>query len=541
VITAHQLGIAVDTLRSLPPDMLNGDIPQTLSHPHRSRDFLARSAGVTVIIDRLFEFKPVSVPGEVIWPGLEPELFGPRAPDEELKRELGIRDEEFVAVYHGNSHPSNTREMRSLYLAVTALNRRGFPLRLVRLGRDYVDFLGDELSMVKEHVISQGFVPRTQLGRYLSLADVLVQPGRADAFNDYRLPGKLPEFLSSGRPVVLPASNIGRYLHDGQDCVLLRKGNALEIAWSVERLLESPSLRKRIGEAGHAFATQNFNWSRSARKLKRFYEHVLHRLSAPIPEHTLVLERVAARYRSFRPPELSYGTVSDYCDSADHLPLLATINQDMKDVQRPWVFKAILGTLPKGSRLLEIGAGQPIVADLLARLGYDVWVIDPYDGRDGGPTGANEMRGTYPGVNIVQGIFPIDLNPAATGTFDGIYSISVLEHVPMDQIDEVCSGIRRFLKPDGLTIHAIDHVLKGNGDADHLARLKRIVSELDLDTRDLENLLMRLTEDIDTYFLSAESHNRWRGSTSYDEFPMRRCVSIQLCVRAAGRPTPVTA
>ena len=34
----------------------------------------------------------------------------------------------------------------------------------------------------------------------------------------------------------------------------------------------------------------------------------------------------------------------------------------------------------------------------------------------------------------------------------------------------------------------------------------------------------------EAYFLSAESHNRWRGAVPYDEFPMRRCVSIQLCV-----------
>jgi glycosyltransferase involved in cell wall biosynthesis/2-polyprenyl-3-methyl-5-hydroxy-6-metoxy-1,4-benzoquinol methylase len=541
LITANQLGIPVEVLRSMSPETLNGNVPQTLSHPHRSRDFLARSSGVTVIIDRLLEFKPDSLPGEVIWPGLDSDLLAPRPRDAPLRRELGINDDEFVAVYHGNSHPTNMREMRSLYLAVAALNRRRFPLRLVRLGRDYVDFLGDELSIVNDHVVSQGFVPRAELGRYLSLADVLVQPGRSDPFNDYRLPGKLPEFLSTGRPVVLPASNIGRYLHDGEDCILLRKGHALEIACSVERLLENPLLRERIGERGRIFAQQNFSWPRSAGKLKHFYELVLHRLSAQTPEDTLILERLGRRYQSFAPPELSYATVADYCDSADHLPALAMISQDMKDVQRPWVFKAVLGTLRRGSTLLEIGAGQPIVADLLARLGYDVWVIDPYDGRDGGPADPDAMRATYPRVRIVEGVFPTDLDTGAISTFDGIYSISVLEHVSIEQIDEVCSGIRQFLKPGGVTIHAIDHVLQGNGDAVHRARLKRIVSGLNLDTRDLDELLVRLAGDVETYFLSAESHNRWRGPRPYNEFPMRRCISIQACVRTDERQTQPTA
>jgi hypothetical protein len=39
---------------------------------------------------------------------------------------------------------------------------------------------------------------------------------------------------------------------------------------------------------------------------------------------------------------------------------------------------------------------------------------------------------------------------------------------------------------------------------------------------------VRLDSDPDAYFLSAESHNRWRGSLPYDHFPMRRCVSIHV-------------
>ena len=33
----------------------------------------------------------------------------------------------------------------------------------------------------------------------------------------------------------------------------------------------------------------------------------------------------------------------DYCDSVERLPLLATASRDLKDVQRPWALKAILG------------------------------------------------------------------------------------------------------------------------------------------------------------------------------------------------------
>jgi len=41
----------------------------------------------------------------------------------------------------------------------------------------------------------------------------------------------------------------------------------------------------------------------------------------------------------------------------------------------------------------------------------------------------------------------------------------------------------------------------------------------------LTQLVQRMNEDPETYFLSAESHNRWRGALSYNRFPMRVCVA----------------
>jgi hypothetical protein len=200
----------------------------------------------------------------------------------------------------------------------------------------------------------------------------------------------------------------------------------------------------------------------------------------------------------------------------------------MKDVQRPWMFKALCGTLPRQGRLLEVGAGEPLVADLLAALGHEVWVIDPYDGRAGGPADVEAIQRAYPRVNIVQGVFPRDVGDDKIGSFDAIYSISVLEHIPIAEVDGLCDGIRRFLTSNGATIHAIDHVLKGKGDAEHLDRLQRIVTNLGISAAELGEVLARAAEDVETYFLSAEGHNLWRGSLPYDQFPMRRCISVQL-------------
>src|SRR5438309_11950902 len=107
-------------------------------------------------------------------------------------------------------------------------------------------------------------------------------------------------------------------------------------------------------------------------------------------------------------------------------PYTTLFRSDLKDVQRPWALKAIVGSVRPGSRLLEIGAGKPVVADQLAQLGYDVTVIDPYDGRDRGPAEFEALQAAYPLVRFIRGLFPRDVPPVER--YDCVYSISVPEH-----------------------------------------------------------------------------------------------------------------
>jgi hypothetical protein len=244
-------------------------------------------------------------------------------------------------------------------------------------------------------------------------------------------------------------------------------------------------------------------------------------------------------YRNFLVTRLSYGTVRDYCDSFENLRALATANGDLKDCQRPWVVKAILTKAPPPGCMLEIGAGEPLVADLLSRLGYEVWIADPYDGSGNGPREFETFRRRYPHLKFVRSQFNERLPKAPRRGFDCIYSVSVLEHVPESELPGVFSGLRSFLKPGGVSIHAIDHVLRGSGAAEHLAKLRLMVHGFGFDQADLDALLKRMSADTETYYLSAEAHNRWRNDVPYDQFPMRVCVSIQAvadahAIRVAG-------
>ena len=239
------------------------------------------------------------------------------------------------------------------------------------------------------------------------------------------------------------------------------------------------------------------------------------------------------RYSSYSTEPLSYGTVRDYCDSFDHLNVLATRQGDLKDLQRPWTLKAILGRVARPGRVLEIGAGQPFVADLLSRMGYEVCIVDPYDGSGNGPFEYEQFRRQYPRVQFVRSEFHDNLSSIPAGAFDCIYSISVLEHVPPPAMKVAFRAMIRALKPSGVSIHAVDHVHRGAGAEAFLDHLKRMAFGFGFSGESIDQLLARLSEDTDTYYLSAESHNRWRGTIPYDEFPMRVVPGIQFVSAAA--------
>jgi len=230
---------------------------------------------------------------------------------------------------------------------------------------------------------------------------------------------------------------------------------------------------------------------------------------------------------SFPLPPASFGTVRDFADSIDNMPGLAGANFDMKDLQRCWMLKAILGNVPAGSRLLEIGAGEPLVAGALARIGYDVTVVDAYDGSGNGPREFETFRTAYPDLTFVREHFPP--STPVGDDFSAIYSISVLEHVPLDAIDPVMARSRELLaKRQGMSIHAIDHVLAGWGAEEHLEKLRRIAAGMGVAEEQLDAALADARDDPETYFVSAEAHNRWRGDLAYDQYPMRRIASVQL-------------
>ena len=274
-LLAHALHCDLAALGKMSDTELDRLVPGDLSHPHRSRAFLAAADGVTVIADRLREFVPAGRPCQTLWPAADARYFFPRPRPDDFRRMLDLAPNETVLFYHGNVHAANAAEVRELYAAVLLLNRTGHSVTLVRTGLDRLDFLGPLAAEVTPHVLALGqILHHRHLPSLMALADIFVQPGEPDPFNDYRFPSKLPEFFALGRPVILPRTNLGTQLRPGIDAYVLDKADAASIAAAVIALRADPALCARLSAGAVEFAAAHFSWRRTAETLAKFYASV---------------------------------------------------------------------------------------------------------------------------------------------------------------------------------------------------------------------------------------------------------------------------
>ena len=521
--------------------------PAHLSHPLHWRKFLASADGLTIIIDALREIIPPDKPVELIWPSTDERCFYPRPIDPARRKELGIEPGHIVLAYQGNVHQANFREVRSLQLAVALLNREGLPTTLLRMGCDHIELDPIYRQWIAEHTRSMGYVPnRGPMAELLSQADVFVQPGLCDLFNRYRFPSKIPEFLALGRPVVLPRINIGLVLRHGQDAYVLDEANGLAIADAVKAIAGDEKLRRTLSSGSRRFFETNLRWPATAAKVLALYRRILDRHpTVDIVQPPNAALGLLDRYSQVKFPPLSHATVRDFCDSMDHLKFLCTSN-DLKDVQRPWTAKALIGHLKPGGTILEIGAGEPLVASLLQSLGWKVIACDPYDGSGYGPTEYENYVRIYPNVTIIRSIFDRSVAEPMRGQLDAVYSISVLGRVPAADLEKTFAGIDAALKPGGLSLHCADAVVQGDGTEFHVEQMARILQgqrRLAGEDADwgrcleaIRQIYAAALQNLDTFFLGPQGHNLWRGSRRYDQFPLRKCISIQFIARKKCSP-----
>lgn len=269
--------ISYEKLVRLPPSEQSKYIANAAIriHPHEHWEFLRESTGCTVLIDKLAEHVPTGIPVRLFWPGYD-DCFSGQFPDRRdiLRHKFGIPESSFVVLYSGAFHDINKEEIYRMLIVLKVLFNRGMPLIFVKTGSNqFPDLLRDGID--SGWIRDLGFLPRNELPDIYALSDTLIQPGCSDPFNDYRFPSKLPEALISGIPIILPYSNLGRYMKDKEEALVTRDYSMDSLIDQITYLFDHPAERFKIGRNGQAFCREHLDWKQASLKIHGFYEACL--------------------------------------------------------------------------------------------------------------------------------------------------------------------------------------------------------------------------------------------------------------------------
>jgi colanic acid/amylovoran biosynthesis glycosyltransferase len=194
--------------------------------------------------------------------GADTDLFAPRP---------GSRNGEGMSIVCLGSF-IEVKGHRYLIEACRLLRERGVEVRCHLVGdgpgrRDLVERIA--AAGLDREVVLHGPLPRPDVARLLSGADVIVQPSVPTRRGSREgIPVSLMEGMACGLPAVASRiSGIPELIDDGQNGFLVPPGDAAALAEVLGQLAGDPELRSRMGRSAREKVIASFDLSRNAARL----------------------------------------------------------------------------------------------------------------------------------------------------------------------------------------------------------------------------------------------------------------------------------
>ncbi len=206
---------------------------------------------------------------EVVPHGLDP-LFRPvgEAMRQQRRGELLQGGERYLMLHVG--HSAARKNAEALYKALASLRRRGWPVRLVRIGGTPTVA---QASLIAELGIAEAVthiphVPNQELPAYYTAADAFAFPSLYEGFG---VP--LLEAMACGAPVVCSDSPLFREVCGDAAC--FADPNQPEVlAGAIVRVLGQPEMARRLQQRGLE-RSRLFTWERTAQATLRVYRELV--------------------------------------------------------------------------------------------------------------------------------------------------------------------------------------------------------------------------------------------------------------------------
>jgi glycosyltransferase involved in cell wall biosynthesis len=139
---------------------------------------------------------------------------------------------------------------------------------------------------IEEYVWFTGFISDKDLIRYLSTADICVDPDPSNPFTDRSTMTKMMEYMALGKPIV--AFDLPEHQVTAQDAaVYARPNDELDFARQIATLMDDPERCERMGQIGRERIETELAWLYQEKHLLEAYEA----LNAGSPGRRSVFQR----------------------------------------------------------------------------------------------------------------------------------------------------------------------------------------------------------------------------------------------------------
>jgi glycosyltransferase involved in cell wall biosynthesis len=178
-------------------------------------------------------------------------------PDPDLKKRGAI-----IIGYIGVMGPQDGLDylLRALHQLLTVLGRDDFFCVIIGKGSALADLKAyAEKLGIDQYVWFTGFIPEADVMRYLSTADICVDPDPSNSFNDRCTMVKMMEYMALKKPIVafdLPEHRVTA----GEAALYARPNDELDFARQIASLMDDPEQRKKMGEMGRERVEKELAW-----------------------------------------------------------------------------------------------------------------------------------------------------------------------------------------------------------------------------------------------------------------------------------------
>jgi phosphatidylinositol alpha-1,6-mannosyltransferase len=235
----------------------------------------------------------------VVYPGVDADWFKPNpAARARLRQRLAPRDE-LLLLTVGRLQRRKGHDL--VINALADLTKTGQSVRYVVVGdgaeRNRLEALAAAHNL--RHVVTfEGAVPRERLADYYAAADVFVHPNRVDGDDFEGFGIVFLEAAAAGLPTIGGATGgVPEAVQNGTTAFLVSGTDVVELSDVIRRLVESPSLRSSMGEAGRRRILTGFTWQRAANLVSQLHQDVVrrHRVSSTIARSSIDASKSESR------------------------------------------------------------------------------------------------------------------------------------------------------------------------------------------------------------------------------------------------------